>query len=84
MLSLCIQGTVHKGEAREYTEKMVVPNFELKFREKPLSSCKRQLEKPVSAAAAAKGKSEGKGKDKWEIIYNGRRTVDALEERSLV
>ena len=44
------------------------------------SSRERDLEKPASGAAAAKGNA--KGKETVEIAYNGQQKVNALEETS--
>ena len=60
LLSLCIQDAVQKEESRDYIrlkKKMAVRYLDQKLREKHVSS-EKQLEKPVSGAAAAKGKSK--------------------------
>ena len=62
----------HKGESRDCTrlKKMVVRNLEQEHRQK--HSRDRQLEKLASGAAAAKGKSEGKGEKKlWRMCTMG-------------
>ena len=63
LLSLYIQDTFQKGASRDNTrlkKKKLVQYLEQTFREKHFSSRERQLEKPASGAAAAKGTSEGK------------------------
>ena len=82
LLSLYIQDTVQKGESRDYIrlKQMAVRYLEQTFREKHFSSREGQLEKPASGPAAAKGRTKGGGKNKWETAHNGRRKVTALEE----
>ena len=75
-----------KGEFRDYTrpKKTVVLYSEQTAREKHFSSGERQLGKPASGAAAAKGKSKGKRKKETvEIPYIGQQKVNALEETSV-
>ena len=81
LLSLCIPGTVQKGESQDHTrlKQMVVRCMELNTREKHFFSRERQLEKPAFSATAAKGKSKAKAKNILEIAYNGRQKVKALE-----
>ena len=59
-----IQDTVQEGESRDFTrlKKMVVRYQDQKMREKHFFSRERQLKNPASGAAAAMGKSKGKGK----------------------
>ena len=57
---------------------MVVRYLEQKTREKPFSLCERQLEKPASRPAAAKGKCKAKEKDTVEIAYTGQQKVSCL------
>ena len=83
LLCLYIQDTFQKGESRDYTDikQIVVQYLEHNIREKRFFSDERQLEKPVSGAAAAKSKSKGKGKR--NIANNGQQKVNALEEISV-
>ena len=72
-----------KIESRDYTrlKHLVVRYLERKTHEKHVCSCERQVEKPASGAAAAKGKC--KGKETVDIAYNGQPKVNALEKLSV-
>ena len=61
LMSLHIHDTVLEGESRDHARLLTDggPILGTEFREKDFPSRERQIEKPASGAAAAKGKTEG-------------------------